>query len=412
MMIVWTHTCLFNNCLDLASFNYTFPNCTSSNYTSSNYASPNYTSLNCISLNIFTNYTCVDSCQSNCSSSPPPSPLHLSDLTGFVAFNAVMLLAVVLPVIAVNTAILVTLALESSIVKVIRLVLASILISCLLIALGLAMFHIAGIVLSYSFSSVSNEPDPRPCTITFFLLVFGGAARLVFMATFATMVCVIVKHGHATKKHRVFAVLVAVVVLWVITFLGSFPTLYQEIAPTQYWHKLYCFPARTVSGQSPYIFMGLYLFTSCVVTPSVAAILVVIICCSKHSITSATAVEKTMVKFGFFLLLGNGLNIIGLVVPGLTTTTGSQYVYGANVNGDRERLHTLIYIGYTFLNAGLIPTPILIVIFFKSIRKRLLHWLCCCTAKKRKAKHNHNNNSNNNNNNNSNDEGRMVTATV
>ena len=394
-------TCLFSNCLDLTSFN-----CTSSNYTSSNYTSSNYTSLNCTSLSIFTNYTCVDSCQNNCSGSPPPqSKPRLSDLAPFVSFNLIMLLAVVLPVIAVNTAILVALVLESSIVKVIRLVLASILISCFLSALGLAMYHIAEIVLSFSFPSVSNEPDSRPCTITFFLVVFGGTARLVFMATFAVAVYIIVKHGKATKKHLVVAVLVAVVVLWIITFLGNTPTLSHEIALTRYWHDLYCYPARAASGQSLFIFLGILLFSSCVVTPSVAVIFLLIICCNKHSITSATAVEKTMVKFGFFLFLGNGLNMIGLVVPGFISTTGGNYVYGASAIANPERLQLLLFIAFTFLNAGLIPTPILILIFFKSIRKRLLRWLCCCMAKKRKAKHNHNNNNNNNG------EGRMVTAT-
>ena len=394
-------TCLFNYCLDLASFNYTFPNCTSSNYTSSN-----YTSLNCTSLNIFTNYTCVDSCQINCSDSPSPqSP----DLAGFVSFNAVMLLAVVFPVIAVNTAILVALSLESSIVKVIRLVLASILISCLLSALGLIMYHIAGIVLSYSFPV--NTPSSQPCTITLFLTLFGAAARLVFVTTISIVVYIIIKHGNATKKHLVIAVLVAVVVLWVITFLGTSPVLSQEVVLTAYVlvdTQYHCLTVVRPSDQSTYIFGGVYLLFFCVVTSSVAVIFLLIICCNRRSFTSATAVEKTLVKFGFFLLLGSRLNMIGLMVPFVIVITGDHYIF---VDGayNHERLNMLIYASTTFVNAGLIPTPILILIFFKSIRRRMLRWLCCCMAKKRKAKCNHNNNNNNNNNN---GEGRMVTATV
>ena len=71
---------------------------------------------------------------------------------GFVIFNVVMLLGVELPVIAVNVAILVALVLEASTVKAIRLVLASILVSCLLTALGLAMYHISGIILNHLLS--------------------------------------------------------------------------------------------------------------------------------------------------------------------------------------------------------------------------------------------------------------------
>ena len=110
------------------------------------------------------------------------------------------------------------------------------------------------------------------------------------------------------------------------------------------------------------------------VAPLVAVIFLLIVCCNKRGVTSNTAVDKTIAKFGFILLVDSGLNIIGLFV------------------------------------LGLVVTPILIPIFFKSIRKRLLRWLCCCMAKKRKAKRNHNNNNHNNNNNNG--EGCMVTATI
>ena len=359
--------------------------------------------------NISLNYTCMDGCR---------CPCQLPDLTGFVIFNAVMLLAVVLPVIAVNTAILVALALESSIMKVIRLVLASILISCLLSALGLAMFYVAGIVLSPSVSPVINDiivdhdipPDPNStaCTLTLFLVLFGGTARLVFMTIFSIVIYNTVKYGNATKKRLVVAVLVAVVVLWRITFIGTSPLFSQRVVRAQYWGSVYCFVQPTADN-SMYIFLGLYLALFGVAAPSVAVLFLLIICCNKCGFTSATPVERTMVKFGFFLLIGNGLSMIGLLVPAIVASTGNISVPDANAHP--ERLHTLMYTAFIFLNAGLIPTPIMILIFFNSIWKRLLHWLCCCMAKKRKAKCNHNNN-NNNNNNNSNVEGCMVTTGV
>ena len=375
----------------------------------SQYTCIKYVNSSCLNYclgNTTLNVTCEDSCPNNCSCS---LPIEFS--TSFVVFNTVMLLAVVLPVIAVNTAILLVLALESSIVKVIRLVLASSLISGLLSALGLIMYHIAEIVLSYSFPV--NGPPRQPCTIALFLVFFGAAARLLFMATFAIVVYIIVKLGEATKKHLVVAVLVAVVVLWVIAFLGTSPLFSQEVVRTNYvlWDtQYYCYPRTRPTEQSGYIFWGMYLFFFCVISSSVAVIFLLIICCNIHIFTSASAVEKTLVKFGFFLLLGSGLNMIGLIVPLVIAIIGAQYVNrSVDFIGAHERLCMLIYAAFTLVNAGLIPTPILVLIFFKSIRKRLLHWLCCCMAVKRKAKCNHNNNKNNNNNN---GEGRMVTAAV
>ena len=47
----------------------------------------------------------------------------------------------------------------------------------------------------------------------------------------------------------------------------------------------------------------------------------------------------------------------------------------------------LIYAVYISLNLALIPTPILIPIYFKPIRKQLCIWLSCCVLKKSMAKH-------------------------
>ena len=151
--------------------------------------------------------------------------LHPLDSPGFVVFNVGMLLGVVLPVIAVNTVILVALILESAIVKAIRFVLGSILVSCILSALGLAMYHIAGIVLKLS---PVNNPPTAPCTVTMFLIIFGGTARLVFMPTFAVIVYIIVRCGKATKKFFVIINFVVVAVLWILSFLVTSPFFHMH----------------------------------------------------------------------------------------------------------------------------------------------------------------------------------------
>ena len=182
-----------------------------------------------------------------------PHPLNSP---GFVVFNVAMPLGVVFPVIAVNTVILVALIIESFIVNIVRLVLGSVLVSCLLTALGLAMYHIAGIILYLS--PVTNPPT-APCTITIFLIGFGGGARLVFMATFAVVVYINVKYSarETPKKYFVVASFITVIVLWIISFLGSSPLLSQEIISTWYHGSLSCgfSPIATAS----YIYIVLYI---------------------------------------------------------------------------------------------------------------------------------------------------------
>ena len=208
---------------------------------------------------------CMDN-SSNTSVSPLSGP-------GFVAFNVVMLLAVVLPVITANTVILVALVLDSSTVKVIRLVLGSILVSYLIAALGLAMYHISSIILNLS---PVNNPSEVPCTIMTFLIGFGVTARLVFMATFAIMVY-LVKSGRETKKHTFVAVLVAVVILWVLSFLGASPILSQEIVNKSYSDSVSCglTPNRVYTD----VCYGLYVLFFGVVPLSVTIIFLVITTC-------------------------------------------------------------------------------------------------------------------------------------
>ena len=292
----------------------------------------------------------------------------------FLVFNVVMLLGVVLPVIAVNTVILVALVLESFIVNVIRLVLGNILVFCLITALGLAMYQIAGIV---PYLLPVNNPPTAPCTVTIFLIAFEGTARLVFMATFAIVVFILIKHGAVPKKCFVITSIIAVVVLWIMVFLGSSPLFSHAIINTRYLGSLSCsFTAIATS----YIYLGLYVFFFGLIALSVTiTLLVIIVCCIKSLSDQDFKLEKSTVKFGFILLLSNGINMLGQIAPHLIVL-----LWPASPGG---HLADLTYTSHTFLNAALIPTPILVPIFFKPIRKRLQHWLCCCVPRKRMDKH-------------------------
>ena len=308
---------------------------------------------------------------------------HPLDSPGFVVFNVVMLLGVVLPVIAVNTVILVASVLESAIAKAIRLVLGSILVSCNLMALGLAMYHIAGIVLKLS---PVNNPPTAPCTVTMFLIIFGGAARLVFMPTFAVIVYIIVRYGKATKKkHFVIICYIVVAVLWILTFLGNSPLFSQSI--TGYTASLSC-SFTSNSAYYSYIYAGLYVFFFGLITLSVTITFLVITIRYIKSLTiQHVKLNKATIKFGFFLLLGNGINLLGqIVLPTIILAATIQPQSTSPSGPPPPSVHVGTYIIYTSLNAALIPTPIIVLVYFKPIRERLWHWLCCCLPKKRKEK--------------------------
>ena len=303
------------------------------------------------------------------STSSPGYPLNSPS---FLVFNVVMLLGVVLPVMAVNTVILVALVCELLIVNIIRLVLGSILVSCLLNALGLAMYQIAGIIL---YLSQVNNPPTAPCTITVFLIGSGGAARLVFMATFAIVVFIIVKYGEVPKKSFVIVSIIAVVVLWILVFLGASPSFSQAVIHTRYGGSLSCgfAPIPTIS----YIYVGLHMFFFGLITfPVTITCLAITVFYIKRLTVQDMKLKKAIVKFGFFLLFGNGIYLLAQIVPALIMVT-----LISPEEASPEALSyppAVVYFANTLLNVALIPTPILVLVYFKPIRKRLRHWLCCC----------------------------------
>ena len=79
----------------------------------------------------------------------------------------------------------------------------------------------------------------RKCLLCF-LIAFREATRLVFMATFAVIVFIIVKYGEVPKKCFVITSIIVVAVLWMIVFLGTAPLFSHTIIYTWYTGSLSC----------------------------------------------------------------------------------------------------------------------------------------------------------------------------
>ena len=60
-------------------------------------------------------------------------------------------------------------------------------------------------------------------------------------------------------------------------------------------------------------------------------------------------------------------------------------IVAAAVSEERETLEASLIIRYNaqvLLDLSLIPTPILLIIYFKPVRMYLKRWVCCCLGKK------------------------------
>ena len=82
-----------------------------------------------------------------------------------------------------------------------------------------------------------------------------------------------------------------------------------------------------------------------------------------------------MTKFSAFLLLGNSLDIIGITLPlflGTFTPLGEE-------NFDHDV--PLFIVKSVILALSLLPTPIIVLIFFKRVREKFKMVICCICSK-------------------------------
>ena len=119
-----------------------------------------------------------------------------------------------------------------------------------------------------------------------------------------------------------------------------------------YWIIILWF---TPIATSSYVFVGLYLFFFGLITISVTiTLLVITVCYIKHLTVLDIRLEEAIVKLGFFLLLGNGISLLGQFVPPLIVTL----VILQPARLDAPPIPAgVTYSAYTLLNAALIPTP-------------------------------------------------------
>ena len=299
---------------------------------------------------------------------------YVSELNGpgYLVFSFVFLLLVLLPTVVVNVFIVVFLVLDKTTAKHMRLVLGNIPVACIIVALGLSIYHMTGIHLNISDDS---PPHDNLCRFITMVLAFGGIARLLFMTAFAGIVFVVIR-CQSLKTMKQFVIICATVAgLWFLAFLGTAPLFSDQVVYTFFTENVSCGPVPV--GIFSYIYVCLYLVLFGVCTFSVTIVLLTLTVCYIHrrSITDSE-MKKAMLKLGFFLLIGNAVNIIGQIVPALIATF---LVTPENAETSNYGIAdvTLIYFSYTMLNLSLIPPPILIVVYFKPIVGILRRWFSC-----------------------------------
>ena len=97
-------------------------------------------------------------------------------------------------------------------------------------------------------------------------------------------------------------------------------------------------------------------------TVSIAVPIICLCYIKKNTVTEDTLYRKAMTKFSLFLVLGGAINIVGQILPAVV----ANYTEAPGV-----------YFSYSIATASLLPTPIIIIAYFKLVQEQLKKIVTC-----------------------------------
>ena len=286
------------------------------------------------------------------------------------------------PATVINVLLLASIITEKTIPKTIRLVLTNIVIACEVVIVGLMAIFLSAVILS---GLQHLSPSGFSCRFILSIISGGSAARLLSMATFATILYILVHHGAA--KIKFIPTVIAVVLLWVFSIGPNFVLLSPAVEGIAFPDGDDCAAYGVGAGTYVYTFSfilvyGLGSFILSILFPLLSLRYVM-----KNTISGDTKLQKAMIKFSIFLLIGNTMSFIGICVPLLFIT----FVPLPPTSPEFEQLaKNFNLVEGAFLLLSLIPPPIIILVFFKPIRHRLKGIICfhCLRSDAQKPKYN------------------------
>ena len=238
---------------------------------------------------------------------------------------------------------------------VIRFVVANILIANFTAGLGVLV-----IVLTRSIVSRVHQLSltDGPCRFLIALISVGGTIRPVIMATFAVVVCIIIMKSISAMKFKVLSI--CMLILWFLCVAFSSTIFIPGVMRVITLQDTGCIPR---SGPYSLVYtVPFFLFF--LLIPFALTIVVLIATfwyVRVRSVRDHIARLRPLLKFSAFLLFGNLLSALGQAAP----------VIVAHIESDSATSEKLVVINRSngiIVLLSIIPTPILVLVYFKPVR--------------------------------------------
>ena len=303
-------------------------------------------------LNVFLSGTffCVGMDRTNCSTN--------GTITGTGKWDFYLMMVILYAAIIAYTAVVLSLVVAANGLRAtIRFVLTNILVASIITSFGIALICLHELI-----TSISHLFSSSDVSIQIFLAVLatGGNGSSSLMAVFAVVVVVIMKCSNSAVKFKYL--IGSVVVVWIACVaVGAilFVPGVVDRTPIRCSVNLVLEP-----GNKIWIFSTLYFLFFVIIPCTLATVMpVYALCYIRSNLTCEnTQSLKPMLKFTLFLLLGNGLGFFGNFLG----TAGSLIIKSVNTDVEVTRVLRVVY--NVSLALSLIPTPILILVYFKPVR--------------------------------------------
>ena len=290
--------------------------------------------------------------------------------SAYLAYSSILLFGIVFPAAILNSINLVSLVLQSSLLSTVRLVLGALAVAGLLNALGLIMQRLSGIILV---STLLPNPSLGACRFILWTILTGAACRLTFLAFFAIFVLALIVDKPKYTKPVVFALIFTIAFL-VICAVCSL-AYSSSVTNVRYASGASCGPLSV--GTPTLMFIIFYVLIFVIVPLCVSLVIPFIVLCyiKKNTITDDVKIKKAMARFALFLLVGNVFNFIGIALP--AAIAAQRTASSISTNGG-----VVEYLPFAMMSLSLLPSPILMLIFFKAVRDGIVKLFCCCRKKK------------------------------
>ena len=300
----------------------------------------------------------------------------------FSYFSLLSTLIILLPVFIVNILLLVAIITEKTTSATVRLILANIVASSQVVIIGLTILNSYNVVLPLVFNP---SPSDFTCRLSYVTIHSGAAGRLVFMAAYAVTVYVLARYAGTNlrvARLRFWPALTAFVAIWLFATIPNMVIFFPVFVEITFSAGDVCAAHGTGAVTIVHTFSYIIVYGICCFILSIVFPILTVQYIKKNSISENKQTLKGMTKFAVFLLVGNSVNLIGVSLTILLATFAPL----------GEDYHTLLlistfnYIEGFCLFLSLIPTPIILLIFFKPIRQRFKKITCFICLKIPKKK--------------------------